>query len=76
MTDIRKVALRNRLQAQAAATAAIRGHRLGSWTVSGPRRAYAVCTVCGASLAVDASPPPNSIDIGGTAVALNCSGGS
>ena len=30
------------------------------------------CSICGAELRVDPTPPPNGIDISGTAVALNC----
>ena len=74
MTDIRKVAKRNRLQAQAAATAAIRGHKLEHWTHSGPRRAYTVCRICGAGVSVDSSPPPNGVMFGGQALAVECTG--
>ena len=55
-----------------------RGHRLGRWSTpvgaAADDRAYAECrnAGCRASVSVDTTPPPNGIDIGGSAVAVNC----
>lgn len=37
-------------------------------------RYESVCKGCGSYVQVDTDPAPNGIDIGGTAVALNCKG--
>lgn len=37
-----------------------------------PTRGEFICQTCGAYVQVDSNPPPNGIDIGGNAVALNC----
>lgn len=58
------------LKDEATDSAVWRGHRLGPWDNNGPTRAYAECD-CGASVTVDTNPPPNGIDIGGDAVAIN-----
>lgn len=57
-------------------SAHFRGHSL-SWGEptqfsNGRRIQSAICTACGMTVQVDTMPPPNGIDIGGTAVALSC----
>ncbi len=64
---------RDRLKVSAAQSATWRGHTLGAWHNYDDCRAYAACTVCGKRVNVDALPDANGIDIGGEAVALNCS---
>lgn len=53
-----------------------RGHTLGPFAPGEfwRERRYADCTECGMGVAVDPDPPPNGIDISGSAVALNCTG--
>ncbi len=58
------------LRRSAASSAHWRGHRL-RWTDLDPARAHGLCK-CGAWVTVDTRPPANGIDIGGTAVVLNC----
>jgi hypothetical protein len=65
------------LKRQAGAGARWRGHKLGKWqspTGWADDRAYAECgnAGCHASVSVDVTPAPNGIDIGGSAVAVNC----
>jgi hypothetical protein len=63
------------LRRSAAKSAAARGHELGTWTTDTARgRAYAECVVadCRAWVQVEINPAANSIDIGGSAVALGC----
>jgi hypothetical protein len=52
-----------------------RGHRLGKWvTIHGESQSLAnnECTDCGAGVQCNTRPQPNGIDIGGEALALNC----
>lgn len=51
-----------------------RGHKMGEWKIVGwhKRVEQCECTECGMYVQIDPTPPPNGIDIGGTAVALNC----
>ena len=53
-----------------------RGHRMGRWDDAGASltTSYRECLDCGAYVMVDTRPMPNGIDIGGSAVALNCTG--
>lgn len=65
----------NALKAQAARAAKQRGHRLGKWKAGArPTEQQADCTTdgCDAWVAVDSSPLPNGINIGGPAVAVDC----
>jgi hypothetical protein len=59
------------LKAEAAEGCEWRGHELATW-FGDDRAAVATCNRCGMQVAVNVSPPPNGIDIGGEAVALNC----
>ncbi len=51
-----------------------RKHRL-DWTIYNDRVALGQCS-CGAWVQVETNPMPNSIDIGGPAVAIDCPHGS
>lgn len=54
-----------------------RGHMLGMWQWQGSdahMRGEAYCIFCKMAAMIDTHPAPNSIDIGGEAVALNCPG--
>ena len=63
------------LKAQANESAERRGHKL-AW--SGPYHGesrsveYAECERCEAFVSVSTRPMPNEIDVGGSAVAINC----
>lgn len=61
------------LLAEAERAANDRGHRLKAWSenVMGTT-ASSACLRCHRLVHVDASPPPNGIDIAGEAVALDC----
>ena len=62
------------LKKQAVDTCKARGHKMGRFVTLDKRGiAQAVCKFCGMSVMVDTHPAPNSIDIAGNAVALNCS---
>jgi len=56
--------------------AAWRGHDMTAWSTvtlqSGEQQFHAECRVCKAYMRVSPDPAPNGIDVGGTAVALNC----
>lgn len=61
-----------RLKKEAMEAAKWRGHKFsGAWW-QGSHTFGRNCVVCDAWVLVDTKPAPNSIDIGGTAVALNC----
>jgi hypothetical protein len=64
------------LAKRATQAAEFRGHRLTSWqwtTHNATRQTgTAVCQDCHKQAFVDSAPAPNSIDISGEAVALNC----
>lgn len=62
------------LKAEATRAVHWRGHTMTRWEPSDywPNAANATCKRCGASVAVQVNPPPNSCDIVGDAVALNC----
>ncbi len=67
-----------KLKRQAISSAEFHGHRLGPWKsnliFTAPKRAVelAICIRCGEWVQVDTCPPPNGIDVGGTAVAVDC----
>lgn len=61
-----------RLQEDATSSAEWRGHRLGSWQSTSEGVAHADCQACEAGVTVNVKPPPNGIDIVGSAVAVNC----
>ena len=65
------------LQNEAAVACKFRGHKMNNWgfTVKAGGsgiRGGAVCSRCGRGVQYDTTPPPNGIDIGGEAVAVNC----
>lgn len=64
------------LQELATKGAEWRGHWLGKWRKAETMAGYTVytsrCVNCGAYVQVCPDPPPNGIDIGGDAVAVNC----
>jgi hypothetical protein len=64
-----------RLKGEAMESAEWRGHTMEAWVMLAlPGRIVhdAKCQVCGAWVRVDPAPPPNGIDVGGPAVAVNC----
>jgi hypothetical protein len=65
MTELR------RLMKEAKDAATWRGHTVGRWKF-GKDWAELTCKTCGAWVQVQTNPPPNGIDIGGPAVAINC----
>ena len=69
---MRKRSLRS-LKEEARSAAEWRGHILYDFvTFKDGNRARSACWLCGAEVDVITDPAPNEIDIGGTAVALNC----
>lgn len=65
----------DRLIREAREAATSRGHKLAPFARYGSaahRGASSKCVVCGAYVQVSDAPMPNEIDIGGTAVALEC----
>lgn len=65
------------LRRDARRAAAGRGHTLGRFSPLLPATwgggyADATCTVCGAWVRIETAPAPNSIDVGGDAVAVGC----
>ncbi len=68
-----------RLKEQAEQSAEFRGHILGPWKSNlifqTKKRAVelSICIYCGEWAEVDTCPLPNGIDVGGTAVAVECS---
>lgn len=60
------------LRREAASGTAWRGHRM-RWQQISPTLVRGVCIRCGLDVDCDTHPPANGIDIGGPAVALNCS---
>ena len=67
-----------RLRGEAIKSCENRGHEMKRfefhpyWTNDERVVASSVCLICDMMVEVDTSPPPNGIDIGGEAVALNC----
>jgi hypothetical protein len=64
-----------RLKKEAMDSARRRGHTFsGKWEVLHPKKSFSrECCTCKKQVFIDLNPPPNGIDIGGEAVALNCS---
>lgn len=65
------------LKKEAMAACKIRGHKMDNWgfTIHAGGmgiKGGAVCSKCGRSVQYDTNPPPNGIEIGGEAVAVNC----
>jgi hypothetical protein len=66
------------LREQAEKSAEFRGHTLGPWKPNlifpAKRRAVelSICIFCGEWAEVDTCPLPNGIEVGGTAVAVEC----
>lgn len=60
-----------RLKKEALSSSLFRGHKMSRF-ITFKDCAISHCKVCGKSVVVDASPPPNGIDVGGKAVALGC----
>lgn len=73
------VATARRLRREARAAAAWRGHSLARFSPLLPstgRGGYSdsTCTACGAAVRIETSPAAYSIDVGGEAVAVSCTG--
>jgi hypothetical protein len=62
-----------KLKISALESTTFRGHTMGAWDDS-PNRSMSKCLRCGAWVQVEIKPAPNSIDIGGPAVAMHCKG--
>jgi len=63
-----------RLKKEALHSCKRRGHEMSRWT-TWPRSYMSECVKCGLYVQVIPKPLPNEIEIGGTAVAVNCDGG-
>jgi hypothetical protein len=73
-----------RLRIEALESCKWRKHRMNRFTharstwlgqpLPGREKAFSYCLDCGMTVACDTYPPPNGIDIGGEAVALDCPG--
>ena len=51
----------------------LRGHKMGGLQLDSTKKVYHyMCEKCGKSVFIDKKPAPNSIDISGEAVALDC----
>lgn len=66
-----------RLKGEAKRGCEWRGHRMGNFRGGGRRNTWdhcftARCKDCGKHVYVELTPAPNSIDISGEAIALNC----
>ncbi len=64
-----------RLKQETRQAAKFRGHTLGkfrNFDLNGSPAAYAECTVCGKWVQVETRPAPNSIEVGGPAIAVGC----
>lgn len=65
----------DKLKREARQAATYRGHRLSPFRTlkaAGVRKVGRAACPCGMDVQVETHPAPNSIDIGGEAVALNC----
>lgn len=61
------------LKREAIKSAEFLGHKMGRWSDNPDlTSAVSICTICGASVYVETDPAPNSIDVGGSAVAIGC----
>jgi len=67
-----------RLKKEAMESAKWRGHKfVGPWLVNdyiSHKNYIRVCSTCEAQVYINTKPAPNEIDIGGSAVAINCHG--
>lgn len=70
----------DRLKKEALEACKWRGHKMKRFVgyssligFTGTTTAYALCEACHRQVVVCTKPPPNEIEIGGEAVALNCS---
>ncbi len=61
------------LKRQAYHTSILRKHLLGPWR-GDDYFAISSCVLCGACACVNTKPLPNEIEVGGSAVAVNCPG--
>lgn len=65
----------NRLIGEATESAKWRGHKLTKWMINDDKdQANCVCYQCGMPVYIETRPAPNSIEISGQAVAMNCRG--
>lgn len=65
---------KERLKKEAREAATWRGHKLGRFNGGTlPSAASAECMTCGQWVIIDTQPLPNGMEIGGPAIALNCS---
>lgn len=65
----------NKLKQEALQSTKFRGHVMNEWeegTHTWSDYARCECIKCGMDVQVETTPAPNSIDIGGTALALSC----
>lgn len=61
------------LKKEALESAKFRGHKMGGWSDTPDlKSSQFLCTICDAWVQVQTNPAPNSIDIGGSAVAIGC----
>lgn len=60
------------LKQHAIASCILRGHRMRRFVTLTTTTAESTCSACEKSVVVNSHPPANGIDIGGEAVALNC----
>ena len=63
-----------KLKREAKKAARFRGHKMGVWQQIGLYCSTSRCKECNMAVTVDLLPPLNGIDIGGKAVALDCTG--
>jgi hypothetical protein len=62
----------DRLKKEALESCDFRGHDMGKFRNYDKETARSLCWNCGMYVQVESSPAPNSIDIGGNAVAMTC----
>lgn len=72
-SDIEK---RTALRKKAREAAKSRGHNMVGWFVIDGHRSYMRCSDCNMRVDTNTRPLPNEIDIGGEAIALDCSKGN
>lgn len=76
MTDKADKKKREQLQETALESASFRGHKMSEFQrLVQSTKSESICLRCSAYVQVDTCPPANGIDIGGSAIALNCEGG-
>jgi hypothetical protein len=64
----------DRLKKSARESFRFRGHKGTPWISVGRGAVSLHCDKCGAYVLCETNPPPNGVEIGGDAVALNCTG--